>query len=243
MPNFPYNDLSIIYTPIHMPVWPPWWTTSIFKEVHNHAHDVLYSTLSGCVLFDGGCVGGILSCCPLCFYQHHSEPVLFVNALCHSAWCIPSTSLSLLPPWCFSCNRVQHLECPPQSQVKLLCIRLSNAITVVWHSSSSRMVSVFQFICVSRSEPHTNVVSDAPHDLITMWPHGHSSHRCIALFHGLAPWCMQSCSSMVWVIHWQCSSMYPVHVNMFICVSHTCHFLRPTYSQSVHLMCNKIYSK
>ena len=132
-----------------------------------------------------------------------------------------------------SCNRAWHLEYPLQSQLKPLCIRLSNAITVVWHSSSSRMVSVFQFICVGRSEPHTNVVSDAPHDLITMWPHGHSSHRCIALFHGLAPWCMQSCSSMVWVIDWQCSSVYPVHVHMFTCGSHACHFLRKTYSQSV----------
>ena len=72
-----------------------------------------------------------------------------------------------------------------------------------------------------------------PHDLITMWPHGHSSHRCIALFHGLAPWCMQSCSSVVRVIDWQCSSAYPVHVHMFTCVSHACHFLRKTYSQSV----------
>ena len=141
----------------------------------------------------------VLLRCPLCFYQHDPcEPVLLVNALCHSAL-PPPLSLSVAP-WCFSWCRVQHLECPPQSQVKLLCIRLSNTITVVWHSSSSRMVSVFWFICVSRSEPHTNVVSDAPHDLITMWPHGHSSHRCIALFHGLAPWCMQSCSSIVWVM-------------------------------------------
>ena len=135
------------------------------------------------------------------------------------------------PP--FSCCRERCLECPSQSQVKPLCIRLSNAITIVWHSSSSRMVSVFWLICVSRSEPHTNVDSDAPHDLITMWQHGHSPHRCIARFHDLASWCMQSCSSMVWVIDWQCSSIYLVHIHMFTCISHACHFLIKTYSQSV----------
>ena len=96
-----------------------------------------------------------------------------VNQCCLSLHCATLLDASHPPlspcyPLMFSCNRAPHLECPPQSQVKLHCIRLSNAITVVWHRSSSRMVSVFWFISVSHSEPHTNVVSDAPHDLITM---------------------------------------------------------------------------
>ena len=60
------------------------------------------------------------------------------------------------PP--LSCCRERHLDWPPQSQVKLLCIRLSSTITVVWHSSSSRMVSVLWCVWVSHNEPQSSTI-------------------------------------------------------------------------------------
>ena len=85
--------------------------------------------------------------------------------------CYPSSnSLSLLFLAVFFSTET-HLECLPQSQMKLLCIKLSTTITFLWHSSSSRKVSIFQFIYVSYSELHTNVASDEPYDLTAMCDH------------------------------------------------------------------------
>ena len=55
------------------------------------------------------------------------------------------------------------------------------------------MSVLHEFIRVSRSEPHTNVVSDAPYDLTTC---DHMIIRPTGMFHGLAPY-VQSSSLMV----------------------------------------------
>ena len=119
---------------------------------------------------DGSMVAVLVGYCHTVLFVFTSTTVYPCCLSMHCATLLNASPPPLSPcyPLMFSCNRVRHLECPPQSQVKLLCIRLSNTITVVWHRSSSRMVSVFWFISVSHREPHTNVVSDAPHDLITM---------------------------------------------------------------------------